>query len=403
MRWVLPLSLLLLGSGLLAQEQDDKDQEKTPRRVRVLIQPGGDLDKEALLELIPELDEDGLLELVPHLDLLDEDVTLHYERDGGVQLRLRADGQGFEARPDGPGCDGCCLHQEEGAGHRFRFGMTGDGHPQMGTIVEDDVELLLEGHGPHTRSLAVPHGEHGLPRRNVERRVIIEGHPGAHDFGSGGQDYGFWTTDGNDPHHGFALEQDFTHAPMRHNPHQDVLKFHNGDVLSGTLVGASETHLSFKTPHGTLEVSRDEVLSLDFAQAQMEHPPLHGMQIVPGQEGGLTWTVPMQEQALEWAVPVDPALPAAPKGWLGIGVAVEDENGAVTVSISGLVEDGPAASAGLQDGDQLLSIAGKAITSYPDIISALSERAPGDTVAVDVQRGEEQLSIQVTLGERPQD
>lgn len=371
MRWVLPLSLLMLSTGLLAQEQDDKEEQKPTRRVRVLVQPG----------------EDGVLEVLPHLELLDGDRELQWLNENGLQLRLGAGEHDFSA-PGGEGCEGCCQHGQ-GAMRRLRLGAV----PHE---IEEDIELHYSEDGNHTLRWAMPHGAHGQPQRHVERRVIIQGAPGMQGP-HGAEHQNLWFSDESPqgtwstPTHG-----GFAHPPLPHNPHQDVLHFSNGDVLSGTLVGASETHLSFKTPHGTLEVSRDEVQRLDFAQQAA--PQLFGGTFVPGHE-----LEGLHENQLRWAMPVDPALPAAPKVWLGIGVAVEDNDGEVTVSISGLMEGGPAAAAGLQDGDQLLRIAGTDIASYQDIIGALADQEPGNTIVVEVQRGEEQLAIKVELAARPSD
>lgn len=55
----------------------------------------------------------------------------------------------------------------------------------------------------------------------------------------------------------------------------------------------------------------------------------------------------------------------------------------------------PAATAGLQAGDQITSVAGKAVTSWPEAKAEL-ERNPGETVQLDVLRGGVVVSLSIT-------
>ncbi len=204
-------------------------------------------------------------------------------------------------------------------------------------------------------------------------------------------------------------------APHRHNADKDVLHFANGDVLSGRLAAAGEKTITFETDHGTLEVARDKIVSMEFAQPkpasgmgfrmlpQGEAVPF-GRVIIPGEGdtpfGGMVVPVPEVAPPAPPAPPAVPVPDARPRAWLGIGLAIEDENGDVTVSIPSVADGGPAATAGIQAGDVLLSIAGTAINGYDDIVSVLSTRAPGDAVTVTVLRGDAQHAIEVTLGTR---
>lgn len=64
---------------------------------------------------------------------------------------------------------------------------------------------------------------------------------------------------------------------------------------------------------------------------------------------------------------------------------------------------GPAEAAGIQVDDIIVSIAGRAIDAENAFTEVLFAQQPGQTVAVVVQRGEEQVTVDVTLGERPDD
>jgi S1-C subfamily serine protease len=65
--------------------------------------------------------------------------------------------------------------------------------------------------------------------------------------------------------------------------------------------------------------------------------------------------------------------------------------------------NGPADEAGLQEGDIILSVDGQAIDEEHPLDATLSQHAPGRMITVEVQRGSEKVTLQVTLGTRPAD
>ncbi len=62
---------------------------------------------------------------------------------------------------------------------------------------------------------------------------------------------------------------------------------------------------------------------------------------------------------------------------------------------------GPAAVAGLQPGDIILALDDQEINAQNSLIEVLFSHQPGDTVTARVQRGNEELTFDITLGERP--
>ena len=62
----------------------------------------------------------------------------------------------------------------------------------------------------------------------------------------------------------------------------------------------------------------------------------------------------------------------------------------------------PASSAGLRQGDVIVEIDGKKITSADQVTEITRSHKPGDALKVTVQRGRERLDLKVTLGTPPQ-
>lgn len=65
---------------------------------------------------------------------------------------------------------------------------------------------------------------------------------------------------------------------------------------------------------------------------------------------------------------------------------------------SAIMPGSPAATAGLKDGDVILSINGTKIGSAGSVGSIIGEYAPGDTVQLEINRGGQNMAINVTLG-----
>jgi hypothetical protein len=66
--------------------------------------------------------------------------------------------------------------------------------------------------------------------------------------------------------------------------------------------------------------------------------------------------------------------------------------------LSGVSPGGPAEKAGLKGGDVMLKFGDKEINNIYDYVYALQDHVPGDVVVVIVKRGEQKLSLTLTLG-----
>ncbi|NJL95862.1 MAG: PDZ domain-containing protein, partial [Anaerolineae bacterium] len=85
--------------------------------------------------------------------------------------------------------------------------------------------------------------------------------------------------------------------------------------------------------------------------------------------------------------------------WIGISLQDQPEG----VRVMDVASDSPAEEADLQVGDLIVAIDGDAIAEVEALIAAVSERAVGEVVVLEVEREAETLEIEVTLGERPAD
>jgi len=75
------------------------------------------------------------------------------------------------------------------------------------------------------------------------------------------------------------------------------------------------------------------------------------------------------------------------------------------VLVAGFANDAagqsPAQQAGVRSGDVITAVNGQSVASNDDLAGALLNQAPGAQVTLSISRGSSQLSVTVTLGERP--
>lgn len=84
------------------------------------------------------------------------------------------------------------------------------------------------------------------------------------------------------------------------------------------------------------------------------------------------------------------------KGYLGVMI----ENAEAGVRITEVLEDSPAASAGLQAGDVITSIGETPVTGMEGLVQAVSTHAPGEAVTVSYLRDGTAATTTATLSER---
>jgi Do/DeqQ family serine protease len=118
-----------------------------------------------------------------------------------------------------------------------------------------------------------------------------------------------------------------------------------------------------------------------------------------------------------FAVPVDTARSVmeqliaggeVKRGWIGVepreltpeladSLALEAKSG---VLIAGVLQNGPAAKAGLQPGDVVVKVGDRPVRAASDLFAAVASLEPGKSAPVVVQRGKQQLTLAVEVGNR---
>ncbi|MFM7505682.1 MAG: S1C family serine protease [Rubrivivax sp.] len=99
------------------------------------------------------------------------------------------------------------------------------------------------------------------------------------------------------------------------------------------------------------------------------------------------------------------------RGWIGVepreitpelaeSLALQARSG---VLITGVLQDGPAARAGIRPGDVLVQVADRPVRTAGDLFAAVAALPPGSTAPLVVQRGREALTLKVQVGDRNRD
>ncbi|MBV9717280.1 MAG: PDZ domain-containing protein, partial [Solirubrobacterales bacterium] len=85
-----------------------------------------------------------------------------------------------------------------------------------------------------------------------------------------------------------------------------------------------------------------------------------------------------------------------------VGVELNPSSTSGGAQITTVQPSSPAENAGLQSGDVVTAINGKAVASTEQFIETVDNYPPGQTITLQVKRGGATKSVQVQLGTRPQ-
>lgn len=97
------------------------------------------------------------------------------------------------------------------------------------------------------------------------------------------------------------------------------------------------------------------------------------------------------------------------RGWLGVRIQPMNDDVAMALGldaptgavVSDVTADTPAALAGLQRGDIVLTVNGITVEDPADLTRLIASALPGDAVTLDLKRGGQDQTVTVTLGLRP--
>jgi 2-alkenal reductase len=143
-------------------------------------------------------------------------------------------------------------------------------------------------------------------------------------------------------------------------------------VRGGSLSGDQAEGLGFSVPSKTVRQVSDQLIKT----GKVEYPYL-----------GISYSMIDADTAAQENLPVQN------------GALI----GATAGNQAGVVPGTPAAEAGLQDGDIITAVGGTKLDSNTSLRGALMQHKPGDKVTLDVLRGGQTLTLDVTLATRPVD
>lgn len=100
---------------------------------------------------------------------------------------------------------------------------------------------------------------------------------------------------------------------------------------------------------------------------------------------------------------------AVQRGWLGVSIqpltpelaSSFGHAGTSGALIAQVVDDTPAAEAGVEPGDIIVRIDGDAVESPRELVNSIAMRDPGESITLTVERNGREKSLRVKLGERP--
>ena len=89
------------------------------------------------------------------------------------------------------------------------------------------------------------------------------------------------------------------------------------------------------------------------------------------------------------------------RGWMGVSLRSAEENDELRIIVNGVYRGGPADLAGIQAGDELVSLDGRSFEDTAAVVSYVAGSQPGETMLVSVRRGESIIDLSLTTGTRP--
>jgi S1-C subfamily serine protease len=91
------------------------------------------------------------------------------------------------------------------------------------------------------------------------------------------------------------------------------------------------------------------------------------------------------------------------QGFIGLGLQTVpvDQGDRTAAMVMSVAPGGPAAAAGIHQGDMIVSWQGEAISGVPQLLRGLGAESVGKTVRIGLRRGGQTLEVSLTVGEKP--
>lgn len=136
-----------------------------------------------------------------------------------------------------------------------------------------------------------------------------------------------------------------------------------------------------------------------------------------GQVVGINTAIIASGQGIGFAIPSDMAAKIidqikngkkVSRGWIGVTIQDVDENTSKALGmknssgalVGSVLEDEPAARAGIKDGDVIIAVDNEDIDDSAALLRAIADKAPGSKATLTIWRDGKTMNVTVTLGER---
>ena len=97
------------------------------------------------------------------------------------------------------------------------------------------------------------------------------------------------------------------------------------------------------------------------------------------------------------------------RGWIGVepqelnaelaqAFSVKAQSGVI---ITGVLQNGPAAQAGLRPGDVVTAVGGRSVKNVSELLSAVAALKPGEPAKLAIERRDQRTELNITPGKRP--
>lgn len=143
-------------------------------------------------------------------------------------------------------------------------------------------------------------------------------------------------------------------------------------------------------------------MDYDYTKTQMlwtplKAEPLQPMPLAGGGKGGSAGMDMMVGivRLLTLFAGVGPPPAPQPRGFFGFELEEKEKK----VTIARVLNESPAARAGLKKGDRILTIEAKEVTGIADVLQGAGKVTPGKALSITVERGSERVEIKITAGD----